>query len=227
MLNLAFYTYFIGSDDNPAFIIPFIPSLKYKCYYYTNNKTIFERLKTTDWISIFIDIITTDDMYESNMIGKHIKTMPQEYEELKTYDYLCYLDSKLPALNEKFIENYIHKYFIDDNYALLLRQHSEIGESVWNEYNFSMIQWRYYIQRERYYNYIMKQLKNGLYVNTLYHCITGLLIRNMKHKKIIELNQTWYNHILECGIQCQISFFFVKQLFPDCIMGFKEIPFKE
>ena len=90
-----------------------------------------------------------------------------------------------------------------------------------------MIQWRYYIQRERYYNYIMKQLKNGLYVNTLYHCITGLLIRNMKHKKIIELNQTWYNHILECGIQCQISFFFVKQLFPDCIMGFKEIPFKE
>ena len=33
-LNLVFYTYFIGSDDNPAFKIPVIPSLKYKCYYY-------------------------------------------------------------------------------------------------------------------------------------------------------------------------------------------------
>ena len=32
-LNLAFYTYFIGSDDNPVFKIPVIPSLKYKCYY--------------------------------------------------------------------------------------------------------------------------------------------------------------------------------------------------
>ena len=85
-LNLAFYTYFIGSDNNPAFLIPIIPSLKYKCYYYTNNKTIFERLKDTNWIRIFIDIETTDDIYESNMFGKHLKAMPHEYKEIKDYD---------------------------------------------------------------------------------------------------------------------------------------------
>jgi hypothetical protein len=201
--------------------------LKYKCYYYTNNKTIFERLKTTDWIGIFIDIITTDDIYESNMLGKHIKAMPQEYEELKTYDYLCFLDSKLSKLNETFIENYIEKYFINDNYALLLRQHPEINNYVIYEFKLSMIQERYFNQAYRYLNYIKKQLEKGLKYNTEYHCTTSLLIRNMKHKKIIELNQTWYNHILECGIQCQISFFFVKQFFPDCILPFNEIPFKE
>jgi hypothetical protein len=226
-LNLAFYTYFIGSDNNPAFKIPIIPSLKYKCYYYTNNKTIFEKLKETNWIGVFINIETTDDMYESNMLGKHLKTMPHEYKEIKDYDYLCYLDSKLVELSETFIENYIQKYFINDKYALLLRQHPEIGDSVWNEYNFSMIQLRYIYQRERYRKYIKNQLSKGLHEKTKYHCTCSFLLRNMKHKKIIELNSTWYNHIQECGIQDQISFFFVKQLFADCILPFAEKPFKD
>ena len=36
-LNLAFYTCFYGSINNVAFKIPEIPSLKYKCYYYTQT----------------------------------------------------------------------------------------------------------------------------------------------------------------------------------------------
>ncbi len=47
----------------------------------------------------------------------------------------------------------------------------------------------------------------------------------MKHEIINELNNTWYKHILECGIQDQISFFFVKQLFEPFIHPFTEIPF--
>ena len=47
----------------------------------------------------------------------------------------------------------------------------------------------------------------------------------MKHDKINELNNTWYQHIEECGIQDQISFFFVKQLFNDDILSFTENPF--
>ena len=74
-LNLAFYTYFFGKNDNPSFAIPDIPSLKYKCYYYTNNKTIFEKLKETEWIGIFIDIEFKDDVYIPNMYGKHLKNL--------------------------------------------------------------------------------------------------------------------------------------------------------
>ena len=111
-LNLAFYTYFYGSNNNLAFKIPIIPSLKYKCYYYTNNKTIFENLKDTNWIGIYDDKETSDDLIESCFVGKHIKTMPHEYGELKKYDYLCYLDSKLEHVNEIFVENYITKFFI-------------------------------------------------------------------------------------------------------------------
>jgi hypothetical protein len=47
----------------------------------------------------------------------------------------------------------------------------------------------------------------------------------MKHEKIIKINITWYQHIEECGIQCQISFYFVKQLFNDYIYPFTENPY--
>ena len=138
--NLAFYTYFYGSDHNPAFKIPELPSLKYKCYYYTNNQSIFGMLKDTNWIGIYIDISINDDLIQSCMIGKYLKTMPQEYNELKEYDYLCFLDSKLDKVNEQFVEYFIHKYFIENNYALLLRKHWFIQDNVWNEYHESMKQ---------------------------------------------------------------------------------------
>jgi hypothetical protein len=47
----------------------------------------------------------------------------------------------------------------------------------------------------------------------------------MKHPEINKIGETWLNHIQMCGIQDQISFFFVKQLFSDYILPFKEIPF--
>ena len=229
MINLAYYTYFFGSNNNNSFAIPIIPSLKYKCYYYTNNKNIFEKLKSTNWISIFIDIEFKDDIYEPNMYGKYLKAMPQEYKELKDYDYLCFLDSKLDELNEHFIENLINKNFINDDKALIIRNHFAIignnynNISVWAEFNLSMFQKRYYDERNRYINYINKYLiSDGFKEIDDYHCACGFLIRNMKHKKIIELNNTWYKHIKEYGIQDQISFFFAKQLFKDCIVPFKE-----
>lgn len=226
-LNLAIYTYFFGSNYNNAFAIPNISHLKYKCYYYTNNKTIIEKLKETNWIGIFFDIEFNDDIYEPNMFGKHLKAMPHQYNEIKDYDYLCFIDSKLPKLNEQFIENIIYKYFINDNKALILRNHFfiHINNNIWSEYNESMAQARYYNERNKYKNFIIKQINFGFKEIDDYHCACGFLIRNMKHKKIIELNSTWYNYIQECGIQDQISFFFAKQLFKDCIVPFREYPY--
>ena len=78
---------------------------------------------------------------------------------------------------------------------------------------------------QNYYSLIKNQVKNGLSEITEHHCACGFLIRNMKHTKTIEINNTWYQHIQECGIQDQISFFFVKQLFSDYILPFTENPF--
>lgn len=224
-MNLAFYTYFYGSNNNSAFKIPELPSLTYNCYYYTNNNTILEYLKDTKWIGIFDNKPTNDDLIESCMVGKHIKTSPHEYTELKDYDYLCFLDSKLAKVNEQFVENFIVKYFIQQNYALLLREHWFIKNSIWDEYNCSMGEQRYILESNMYKTYIHKQIENGLNEFTEHHCACGFLIMNMKHKKLLEISNTWYQHIQECGIQDQISFFFVKQLFKEYIFPFTEIPF--
>jgi hypothetical protein len=233
--DLAFYTYFYGGNNNIAFTIPKIPSFKYKCYYYTNNKSLYDMLQHTHWISIFVDKPTKDDVktttyyeqksIESCMAGKHIKAVPEDFQELKEHDYLCFLDSKLDKINDAFIEQHIQTYFIEKNYALLLREHPFIKNSVWQEYEVSMHQERYRLESQSYKTYINNQLNTGLKDEINQHCTTNLLLRNMKHEKINDLNNTWYAHIQECGIQCQISFFFVKQLFDDCIFPFAESPF--
>ena len=228
--NLAFYTYFYGSENNGAFKIPTIPSLKYKCFYYTNNVKLLFLLQKTKWIPIYDNKPTNDDLIQSNMLGKYIKTCPHMFPHLKEFDYLCYLDSKLEHVSEKFVEDYIHKYFVDTNtnttnYALILRNHTFIKPSVWKEYDVSMGQPRYKIQSDAYKNYINAQVESGLKAETPYHCQCGFIIRNMKHPEVNNIGETWLQHIRMCGIQDQISFFFVKQLFSDYILPFKEIPF--
>jgi hypothetical protein len=220
-LNLAFYTCFYGSVNNIAFKIPAVPSTKYKCYYYTNNYKMLETLKYTKWIGIFHDVPTNEDLIKSAMASKYVKACPHEFKELKDYSYLCYLDSKL-EINVHLIETIILDYFIHDNYALLLPEHWFIRHDVWNEFNEAMRQPRYKLQAEKYKTYITTQISNGLSRTTRHHCCTGLLIRNMKHPKIKDINSTWYQHIQECGIECQISFFFVKQLFHECVYSLKE-----
>ena len=150
--------------------------------------------------------------------------MPHEYTELKDYDYLCFLDSKLQKVNELFVESFVHKFFIEQNYAFLLRKHPFVF-GLQHEFNESMRHERYRLQSDKYIKYIQNQLNAGFKEVTEYHCACGFSIRNMKHPRMIELNKTWYNHIQECGIQDQISFFFAKQSFQDCIYPFTEYPF--
>jgi len=159
------------------------------------------------------------------MIGKHIKAKPHEYKELIKYKYLCFIDSKLNKIKEEVIEKLIIDKFINNNYAILLREHWFLDNIIWSEFEESMKQKRYLYEKDKYLSYIDKQLKNGLKEITDVHCATGLIIRNMKHKKINDINNTWYEHIQECGIQCQISFFFVKQLFNDYYCAFTDNPF--
>ena len=225
-MDLAFYTYFYGSNNNPAFCIPEVPTLKYKCYYFTNNMDMFNHLKSTQWIPIYDNKPLSENAIQSCMDGKEIKVLPHKNIELQKYSYLCYLDNKLNGLDIDFIERYINNYFINNNYALLLRVHQFVHDNVWNEFNESMLQERYRIESEQYTKYIKKQVDNGLIETTKTHCTCNFLIRNMKHPQINLINETWYDHIIECGIQDQISFFFVKQIFEPYIFPFTESQYK-
>jgi hypothetical protein len=225
-MKLAFYTCFYGSSSNEAFSVPPLPSAKYDCFYFTNNHTIMERLRHTRWIGVYEpDKKMTEDVLESCMIGKHVKVLPHLYTELNNYDYTCFLDSKLAKVNETFVEDLIQRFFVEDGYALLLRRHWFVGNNVWEEFHESMLQSRYRNKSDEYLKYIERQLANGFSETTAFHCACGFLIRNMRHTAINDLNETWYKHIEECGIQDQISFFFAKQMFECFIHAFREEPF--
>jgi len=225
--NLAFYTCFYGEVNNPAFKIPALPSEKYDCYYFSNNKEVLKKVEDTLWIPVYDNKELTEDEIQSCMNGKHVKVYPEDYTVLEPYDYLCFLDSKLEKLSESFIENLIHEYFITQDYALLLRHHVFLDGSVWNEFTESMKQERYARQKDTYLSYIHEQINSGLRDTTEEHAQCGLLIRNMNHRNITRLDKTWYSHIQRCGIQDQISFFFVKQLYSKEIHMFKEVPFAQ
>jgi hypothetical protein len=222
---MAYYTYFYGSNANSAYIITPVPSNKYKCYYYSNNAKLLAELHNTKWIAIFDDKPTNEDLIESCMAGKHVKSSPHMYKELKDYDYLCYFDNKLPKINENFVENSINKYFVQQNYAMILRQHHFVGPKIYAEFMESMKQKRYVLEHHKYKKYIETQLAHGLLDTIKSHSQCNFILRNMKHEKTQKINNTWYEHIQMCGIQDQITFFFVKQLFMDYIYDFTESPF--
>jgi len=224
--DLAFYTCFYGSNDNVAFKIPPLPSTKFDCYYFTNNTDMIEKIKPYGWIPIYDKTApVTNDPVKSCMMGKKIKVLPDKNEILNKYKYTCFFDSKTPKVSEDFIQNMITKYFIDNNYALLLREHNWVKPNIWSEYNESMQQERYKKDSEHYKSYINEKLKNGFSETVPKHATCYLLIRNMEHSQISALNQSWYENIMECGIQDQISFFFVKQEYNKYIHVFNENPF--
>jgi hypothetical protein len=223
--NLAFYTCFYGSESNIAFKVPELPSEKYDCYYFTNNKKILSMIKGTKWIGIYDDKPVTEDIIESCMYGKYVKVLPNN-TNLQKYDYTCFLDSKLKKISESMIENLINTYMVNTDKALLLREHTIIKDpNIWNEFNESMKQERYSTQRKQILNYINKKLESGFKETIDTHSQCGLLVRKMNHPKISEVNNTWYENIQECGIQDQISFFFVKQSYDKYIYSFNEDPF--
>jgi hypothetical protein len=225
MKKIAFYTCFYGSSNNDAFVIPEAPSLKYDCFYYTNNKEILESIKNTPWIGVYDDVQTTGDLIEAPMASATVRIKPSEYKDLQDYDYTCFLDSKLQKVNELFVEDLITKYFIEQNYIMLLREHWCISGNVWEEAYESMFQPRYRLQAQTFFNYMKNQIAKGFSPITEKHCATGLLIKNMKHDRARELELLWWEHLEACGPQGQITFFFVKQSFEGLIHAFPENPF--
>ncbi len=221
---LAFYTCFYGGSYNVANKIPPIPSTKYKCYYFTNNSKTLKKLENTKWIGVYDNKPLETCPIKSAMISKHVKICPHEYDELKNYSYLCFFDSKTGQVNDTFVEDYINKYFVKQNYALLTRTHPFILNSIWDELNEVLKNQSFAIYENQYTNYINNQLSNGLKDTVTQHCAAGFLIKNMKHDKMIELSNTWYSHVQECGNRDQLSFFFVKQLFDEYIHPFDESP---
>jgi predicted O-methyltransferase YrrM len=210
--KLAYYTCFFGSQNNYSFLIPPVPSKEYDCYYFTNNKDIYDKLQSTNFISIFIDDIPIyDDHNKDTMSSKKYRCNPFDIDSLNKYDYLCWFDNKLKVYDEQ-IENMIYELDKSDKSIIFTRHpYFEKYNSIWDEFNLSMNVEKYKNEEINYVNYINKMIKNGY--NQYYK--DGFLCGGINIRKNNEISKKfgleWFNNILECGIQDQLTLFFISQ----------------
>lgn len=198
---LAFYTVQFGTDDHihPA------PSKKYACYYFTDRDRNFEG---TGWIPVKLDVPYID----ACMAAKRVKVLPGRYSTLNSYTHTCYMDSKYIHVDEQMVETLV-------GHPVFFREHPFISNSVWTELEESMQQERYRRERNQYIEYINKNVTEGLASETPSHLAGGFIIRDMRKSRLF--NETWFRHIQICGLNDQISLFFVKQLFADIVQSSK------
>jgi hypothetical protein len=121
------------------------------------------------------------------------------------------MDSKFRQINHPLIETLIAKHSL--KHDLLMRKHIEVGPSIYEEFYCSLLQPRYLKDRYKYEAYAQAQIDSGLRAFTRFHVMCGFIVRKMKSPIVNQINEEWFKHIQKCGIQDQISFFFVKQLF--------------
>lgn len=225
---IAFVTGYIGTKNHTY--IPNKPP-QYDSYYITDNKWVYARLKRTQWMPIFIDDIMDIlskflsnshfiknkninklDKVDKNrfytIVSKPLKVYPDQFLP-KGYHYIVWFDSKFDVNITGTLEA-IRNWKQDK--AIMLHKHP-FAKNIEEEFNESMKQKRYVKERYQYIDYIYKNTTKGLskYHNKHYQC--GYLLYNTNHPETKNIQRTWQQHINNCGINDQISFNFIAQLF--------------
>lgn len=88
--------------------------------------------------------------------------------------------------------------------------------SVWDEYNLAITYHKYSLEKDKYKSYIEQKLQEGFNEKIEIFFCGGFSIRK-NFDKTKEFNEYWYENILQCGIEDQISLQFVQQKYSDLI----------
>ena len=240
-LDVCFYTIFIGSSKNIANVIRKVPSHVFPCYFYSNDTETLEKAKKLNWIPLeinsqtikskqhylddfeFVFNDTIDSYIKSTRLSKYFKCQTHLLTHISKHNYSVYLDSKLILENHDLvIKNIINMK--SKGLCYILKNHPYIKDTVWNEYNEAILFDRYKREKDKMKKYIHKQIENGLSSDILSDFFqTGFIIRDHTNSKTSEINDKWYENVIKCGCECQISFFFIQQQYLKYISS---IPFQ-
>ena len=209
-MKIAVYSNFYGADAlitanvNMSRVNPVYPH-----YFFTNNAVAAHRMTSVGWHAVQTHEEVSSDPAVSNMQAKHVKVLPHKYEVLREYEFLVYRDAKLAGLDFAMLPRIIAK-LVEKSIPAALPVH---GRGVVDEVVESMFQRRYLAERQRIVNYVNEELLAGWSpVNPVHFgCCTS--VRNQRHKDIESLNNVWWSHIQRCGVQDQISFHFIAQMY--------------
>lgn len=215
--KIVFYSCFFGGDNNWAKVLPPCPSEKYDCIFYTNNKSMLSLMEGTKWIPIFLENVPIHNCnIKDAMESKVLKATPHLFPELEAYTYTCYSDSK-QWVDDKKVEELVEELSKTDK-CIIFARHPLDFKSVWGEFNLAMKYPKYSSQREMSEKFLNDSISNGYSETIENHYVTGFIIRKNSYDTI-SINNDWYEAILKCGIECQISFSIVQQKYKDKIFS--------
>ncbi len=218
--KLAIYSTFCGSSNNIAWVIERLSGM-YPCFMYSNNAEYLQKAAAQGWTPILLTQYTppSHDVVVSATQAKYAKSRPELLPELQGFDYLFYLDSKV-YVDETRIAGYVQAMTERDS-PIAIRAHPFLSAKVWDEYNLAMKLPRYAEQKDMAQAYITWRLSDPAFRAegpSLGHYWTSAILRNMRHGDICRINEMWASDIAKCGIECQVSFFFVAQTIPNLLV---------
>jgi hypothetical protein len=219
MIDIAFYTCYLGPDACWSNKVHSPPSREHSCYYFTNNLKTFDTAKAAGWIAVLDDHPIENNETHDCQNTKLLRCCPHLFEPLNKHAYLCYLDSKLWVTDLDRILSLTND--MTDEMPLVLSRHPSEYSSVWGEFDEAMRQSRYECHRTRYAHYVESMLRLGFRDVPLRHCCGFRIQKQCDLTR--RVGEMWYAHIGLCGIEDQISWQFVVQKFPGAI---HEIPYK-
>ena len=215
--TLAFYTCFFGNDRNWANVIA--PAIDgYDCYYFTNNPKTYERLASTKWIRVWLDLPISDDNLVCSQQSKQLRCCPHEYAELRAYEYLCWIDSKLKFTDATAFQAMLADLETSDRVYAFTR-HPLAYKTVWDEFNTAIQYDKYARQKEQYRSYIQSRLQTGYQETPPLRTCCGFHL-SKRGSLAEEIGRLWLSEIQACGIEDQISFQFVHQRYDASISLF-------
>lgn len=217
-MNLAVYTTYCGVPERSSFV-PYELDHRYPHYFICNYGGFMTTPRGLGWNMVYMETESiSNDPVVSTMQSKIPKVLPHKFKELEDYDYLLYIDDKL-HINLENIE-FIISEMKGANSPIAMRKHPSTDIQLKSgEYNVlfdfatSMYQWRYRQDWDRMIQYINQEVDSGYTMRSKEYHACGVILRDMRHPETVKINETWYEHILRCGIQDQISYHFCEQRF--------------
>ena len=206
--HLAVFSTFCGPARSMALSMP-AKDIGVDFFFISNNEKCLKRASQLGWIPFFLEVGVYDDPIISAHQAKIAKALPHLFGFLKSYDKLFYMDDKFHF--SAGIITALEKIEVKETFSFMVSYHRFLAKNILFELAEAMGQPRYFSQRQRSVTFITKKLEEGLQLNVENLYETGLILRNLRHPEVNVINEDWYQSILECGIECQISFDFIRR----------------
>jgi hypothetical protein len=222
-LNVAFVTGYVGKGTVTN--IPTVPSPGHS-FFLSNQAEILNTAARKGWNPVVIRESEAElsDYIHTTMAGKKMKLFPQSFVP-DSYSFVVWCDNKFD-INAMGTHTSLTHW--DPNTAVQFHQHPEYccGADLELKRSIDAItgQERYRREQHRYENYIAEEQKKGFAVHGERHFQGGFIIYNLKHRATKAFQDTWLRHIQRCGIQDQISLYFVVQQFPEPVISTFQFP---